>query len=544
MSFISPAHLCRFRLLHPPADGDLEDATPGPAGVSDLSRSEAAGSSEDSDGLRVFLRSMSRELDAALGRLQVHTQDTAPQGGRLVDLTLRLDELALRLREISGDGVSVRPLSLGWGDIAEVVAQAVARHLRMVAEANVELTFECESEEAWSSFDGPRLQDAVNQLLSNAIKFTPPGGKIWVSLEKVGADVQIAVADSGPGIPARYREKVFERFFQVSEPGKGSPAGLGLGLHVAREAAVAHEGHLVLESSPGRGTVLVLTIPVRARVDEPSIEVRAFPTLDPDTLQGTALIDPGLPRLLVCARPSVQEYLRVVLGQSFNVFATDSLESAWTYGLTERPHVVIGDFSGSSSGAPELLARIRSTSQTSTTPYVVLSSRYGIRDQLEGFAGRADDVISLPVDPRVLLLRLQNLLVIRRRLEVTRKQLDSQPPHRHGPLVWDRLREHVEEGVSSAAELSVKSISEHLCLSPRTLQRRLKAEAGQSVGQYVRNARLRKAQTLLRLEPEASISEIARAVGMHNTTHFSYRFEKVFGIGPAEFSRSWQANTE
>jgi len=167
----------------------------------------------------------------------------------IVDDLLDLSRIQAGRIELKRSAVSVGPL----------LAEAAAG-VRAAAEAG-RLALVAESPEPDPSVDGDpeRLQLVLSNLLANAVRHTPPEGRIGVSAERRGGVVRFEVSDTGEGIPREYQERIFEKFFQV--PG-GRPGGVGLGLYISREIVLAHGGEMGLESEPGKGSRFWFTVPL------------------------------------------------------------------------------------------------------------------------------------------------------------------------------------------------------------------------------------------------------------------------------------------
>lgn len=147
------------------------------------------------------------------------------------------------------------------GDLSKVVAEAVEAFRDHAAERDVSLTVDIVQPLPLVQLDPARLLQVLVNLLSNALKFTPSGGKVAVQVEQVGADIRCAVMDSGPGVPADMLDAIFDRYRQVV---KGDRRGLGLGLYITKHIVQGHGGRIWAQSEVGAGTTMALTLPVAA----------------------------------------------------------------------------------------------------------------------------------------------------------------------------------------------------------------------------------------------------------------------------------------
>jgi signal transduction histidine kinase len=147
--------------------------------------------------------------------------------------------------------------------IPDVLRSAVSMHAERASRGGIDLALTSEPEEITVSADERRVRQVVFNLLSNAVKFTPAGGRVDISAHADDGHVEIAVADTGPGIPAGDLEKIFEEFEQSSDGKKVE--GTGLGLPLSRKLVELHGGRLWGESEVGRGSTFRFILPVRRR---------------------------------------------------------------------------------------------------------------------------------------------------------------------------------------------------------------------------------------------------------------------------------------
>jgi signal transduction histidine kinase len=120
---------------------------------------------------------------------------------------------------------------------------------------------EADEEEFMVFGDQSRLNQVVNNLLDNAIKYSPEGGSITVRLKRRGEEIEVKVRDSGMGIPEKDQKYIFERFYRAQNAMPGTFGGLGLGLYISRQIIMEHGGKMWVESSPGMGSSFYFTLP-------------------------------------------------------------------------------------------------------------------------------------------------------------------------------------------------------------------------------------------------------------------------------------------
>jgi signal transduction histidine kinase len=234
--------------------------------LTERTRSDAAVSHRDD-----FLGMVAHDLNNLLSGiiLSAHTNATgAPQteeGQRIVKATNRIHLFAARMRRLIGDLVDVTSISAGTlsiraerSDARVVVTEALEVFRLLAEEKGIALECEIAEQPLLATLDPDRILQVLANVIANAIRFTPQGGRICTRAGIVANEIHVSVSDTGPGIPEELREAVFERFWQASTPNR---RGLGLGLYIARSLVEAHGGRIWVESPSGKGSTFHLTLP-------------------------------------------------------------------------------------------------------------------------------------------------------------------------------------------------------------------------------------------------------------------------------------------
>lgn len=353
--------------------------------------------------------------------------------GDLLDLS-RLEESRLRLR--------VRPQ-----DVSQWLRSLVAQVAPLTDRKQVEMRFETESEhsEVWCDLD--RLERVFVNLMSNAAKHTPEGGRITVTLIDSGEEVRVSVEDTGAGFPPELAERLFERFFQVdSETAQNryTQGGTGIGLALAKELVELHGGTITASSAPGLGATFTVTLrkgrahlPAeaterRARAEQVPNERRAAETSTDWTAQFAArdefrLLDVfdaterrvverdadegarGRTVLVVEDTPEVTRLIHTVLRQHFRVFTAPNGVRGLELALKHLPDVVVTDLMMPEMDGFELTRRLRSDPRTRHVPILMLTARGELGDRLEGVDSGVTEHMSKPFNTRELLATVQKL---------------------------------------------------------------------------------------------------------------------------------------
>lgn len=289
--------------------------------------------------------------------------------------------------------------------------------------------------------DAHRLEIVLTNLVGNALKFVPDGGHIQIAVDQSKGAARIEVRDDGPGIPPAMQKRIFERFYQIEGSERRRHGGAGIGLALARELVVLHDGELAVASEPDQGSTFTITLPAgrahfrpevverrRVQVDEhPSRRLAdaATATLpEPDAAQAALpgeddepaiRLDGGRrPRVLVAEdEDDLRDFVSATLEGQFDVIQARDGSEALERVKTERPDLVLTDVMMPNVSGADLCRAIKSDPRLRATPVVILTARSGSEAALEGYNAGADDFVTKPFHNRVLLARLRAHLKLR-----------------------------------------------------------------------------------------------------------------------------------
>ena len=458
---------------------------------------------------------------------------------RLLDLA-RLDARRLRLRVIEADLVALtHSIVLGFAARAE--------------REEVALDFDAEPEQIDVWIDPERVEQVLTNLLSNAFKFTPAGGRIHVSLREADEAVVLTVRDTGEGIPPDVLPHIFERFRQADDTATRRHEGIGIGLSLVHELVTLHGGRIEAESTLGAGSTFTVRLPLgRAHFDDDAFATG--PARLPDATPADVLIpitdgqatEPltDATVLVVEDHADMRAYLRVLLAPHYHVEMADDgqagLDAACRLAAEDRtPDLIISDVMMPGLDGFALCHALRENKTLSHVPVVLLTARTDEESKLEGLGEGADDYLAKPFSADELLARCENLIEVRRRLRARFSgEVVVRPTEvvvEHEEVDWLEEVKAVCEVHIADAGFGVDWLADTLDVSTRTLQRRLKEASGLTPGAFLRTMRLERAAQLLEQDAE-SVSEVATAVGYTDAESFSRAFRQGFGMPPSAYA--------
>lgn len=461
---------------------------------------------------------------------------------------LALVNQLLDFRKLEMQELRLYPL---LGDIVSFVKEVTFSFADMAAAKHIAFNFTTDIPSLQISFDPDKLERILFNLLSNAFKFTQEHGSIEVRLtmQPGNADnhnaqyVSIQVKDSGIGIPAEDKDKIFERFFQHDVPGSILNQGSGIGLAISKEFVRLHQGTISVESEPGQGTcftvLLPVTAPIEKQVTAANEEELLMETTDAQTGQPgkTGRKKPVI--LIVDDNEDIRFYLKDNLRRNYTVFEAVNGAAGWEKTKQHQPDLVVSDVMMPVMDGMELCRNIKKDKSTSHIPVILLTARTAAEPKLEAFQGGANDYLTKPFSFEMLQSRIKNLLAQQEAMrKLFQKQVEVNPSEISITSVDEQFIrqsiETVEENISNA-DFSVEDLSRALHMSRVALYRKLLALTGKSPLDFIKTIRLKRAAQLLE-KSQCTISEIAYEVGFNNPKYFARNFRKEFGVLPSEYA--------
>ena len=401
-------------------------------------------------------------------------------------------------------------------------------------------------------YDADKLLSIVSNLISNAIKFTAAGGSIQFRIQQMEQQLHIQVQDNGTGISAEQQAHVFDRFYSWSkEPNEQAQASSGIGLALVKELVDAMDGSIKLESELGKGSTFTIMLPVRSEADqqeafyaEESIDryLQAFvhPITNetkPDTTEAHLPL-----ALIVEDNTDVQQYLKLCLQSSYRlVFANDGQQGIDT-ALEEIPDIIISDVMMSKKDGYALCHELKMDVRTSHIPIILLTAKASASDRISGLQKGADAYLTKPFDKVELLVRCEQLIALRRKLQERYrfgelpdegKSINAEIDIATEDQFIVSLKEAILQRLNDSS-LNVQDLCQVAGMSRTQLHRKLKSLTGLSTTHFVRNIRLAEAKKLL-VDPNYNISEVAYDCGFSDPAYFSRVFSKEFGVSPSQY---------
>ncbi len=409
----------------------------------------------------------------------------------------------------------------------------------------------------WADVD--KVQKVVMNLLSNAMKFTPSGGRVTLSFDVVPREeaaaafplteadtdsqyAQITVADTGCGIPEDQLEKIFERFYQADN--QGDTHGSGIGLFYSRALTGLHHGHLKAANREEGGAVFTVLLPVSASSytdderseREPVIYDIPAPAEQPEgTMENAdrkriAVVDDDI---------DIANYVKVLLSPYYNVSVYFDASSALKGMEEEIPDLVISDVVMPGKSGYELCEAVKGDLQLSHIPVVLVTAKVAVENQVQGLGKGADAYVTKPFQPAYLLALVKSLLENREKLHrqlgsvTTTEEIAPEALSPRDAAFMKELYELMEKELANV-DLDITRITELMKISRTKFYYKVKGLTGENPSVFFKRYKLNRAADLLK-EGKYNMSEIAYMTGFNTLSHFSTSFKKQFGVPPSEY---------
>ena len=449
-------------------------------------------------------------------------------------------------------------LDLRHGDFAGHIREIFRSFLPLAEQRGIQLSLKLDGPMPPFVFDTNKTELIVNNLLSNALKFTPAGGTVWLYLSmetttppdgKPASFAVVQVRDTGIGIPAESFDKIFNRYYQVEGPHTQAGEGTGIGLALSKELAELMGGTISVTSngpsaeSPGstftfrlpRKTALALSDHLTA-VHIAETTGTTEETIPPRNTETQAVV------LVIEDSAALRRFIKQSLHSYWQVVEASNGKEGIKKAIELVPDLIISDLMMPEMDGYAVCDTLKNTELTAHIPVILLTAKTDLDAKLKGLRSGADDYLTKPFHTEELLVRMENLLEIRRKLKQLSRQVDTGTTAAHAPgtnpflseLDQDFLRRFsllLEQNLANE-NLGIEDFAQKMFISRSQLHRKLTALTDQNATDFIRDYRLDRAMEMLK-NKEGMVNEIAGRVGFANEKYFSTAFKAKFGVSPS-----------
>jgi signal transduction histidine kinase/DNA-binding response OmpR family regulator/ligand-binding sensor domain-containing protein len=458
----------------------------------------------------------------------------------------RLLQQVLDFRKVESGNMKIRVSS---GDIAMFIRDVChANFVPLMKKKRLDFSFASSPLHIQGWFDADKMDKIIFNLLSNAFKYTPEGGKVEVSLNKYIADdtirLAIRIKDSGIGISQENLENIFTRFYtsnKMTEAGNSN----GIGLNLTKDLVELHHGTISVEC--GEGTIFTVDIPIDRKCytsdeTDDTVIMQSDSSIRED-ISRTPSVDGATGDMRILVVEDNEELLSLmgnILSKNYRVLMARNGVEALSMTGDSDVDIIVSDVMMPKMDGLELCRTIKSDIETSHIPVILLTAKNSTEDRIECYNAGADGYITKPFELKVLDARIRNFISNKR---VRQQKFQSAEDLNVKSLDYPSADEEflnramgiIEEHISDS-EFDIGLFADKLCLSKSTLYRKLKTMTGLSPVEFIRNIRLKHACRMLE-KPSMSVAEVAYVVGFSDPNYFALCFKTEFGTTPSDYRK-------
>lgn len=410
-------------------------------------------------------------------------------------------------------------------------------------------------------FDSEVINTVINNLMSNAIKYTPEGS-ITLSLTMPEDNtVAIAVEDTGYGIAKDALPHICDRYYQ--ENGNHQASGTGIGLALVKSLATLHQAELTVESEKGRGSKFTFslkadrTYPEALHKDDNQDLATAENAEENETTSKEPTEDIRPLLLIVEDNADIRLYIEESLHEDYRIIQACNGREGMEQAFSKVPDIIVSDIMMPEMDGIKMTHILKEDIRTSHIPIILLTAKTSINDQEEGYDSGADSYLTKPFSAKLLHSRIRNILSGRRRLAdyIVQKNISQFETSADEQQTSQKATEEKEDAMTcqisnldkkfleklnklienhiSTDDLDMAFMTDKMAMSHSTFYRKVKALTGMSANEYIKKAKLRHSMTLLK-KGEYSIAEVAILAGFNNLGNFRESFKREFGKSPSE----------
>ncbi len=469
----------------------------------------------------------------------------------------RLLRLINQLLDLSKIESGYMKLSVKNGDIIKYIENIADTFNYRAEELDVQYVKDLNPSGFIGWFDPDKIEKILYNLLSNAFKYTGDKGRVKLEtyiqnniLYENGQKSNtlfIKISDTGPGISAENKDRIFNRFYQDNYGKKENP-GTGIGLTLTKQLTEIHKGNIHVESQPGKGSVFTISIPVSRNLYSEN-EITAEELTDivlPDHspideevkfTKENLPFNKDLPTIIIIDdNPDIRNYIEQNLNKKYNILSAANGQEGFEIISSRKPDIILCDVMMPEMDGFELCSRIKTTEELKHIPFLLLTAKTGIDNKLKGLEAGADDYIIKPFYIEEIDLKVRNFLKkksgynLKKIVRLSPSEIEITPPEEK----FIKKALEIVEKYMDDSEFSIKKFSEEMGTSRMQLYRKIQAIANQTVKEFVRNIRLERAAQLLQ-KKAYTINEIAYMVGFREISYFRKCFKEKYGLTPTEY---------
>lgn len=467
-----------------------------------------------------------------------------------------------RLKNLAKELLDFRKLEKGHlkidafeSNFSEFLGEIFNSYENIATDKKINYTLNMPKGDIYLTFDPEQLEKVFFNLLSNSFKHIPQQfGSIALSVIESKNHIEVKIQDNGAGIPENEAKRIFDRFYQIENLHKqANKFGTGIGLALSKGIIEAHDGEILVESQPEKGSLFS----VKLYKGRSHFMASNLLQVDQETryqknnvkLSSEFIPKPELPKnapkiLLVDDNEDFRNYIQNFLYDSFHVIHANDGQDGLLKAIQEQPDLIISDVIMPVLSGTQMLEKLKRNIKTAHIPIILLTAKIETELKIEGLENGADDYLSKPVNPLILKTKALNIVKNRKLFQENfwekkkNKVKQTYPPKEDAEFLND-AKNFIEKNID-LEDLNVNTMAKHLGISRTKLYYKIKSLTHKTPNEFILDIRLQKAAKMILRHPNKNLADIAFQTGFSTARYFSQCFKNHFGVNPSLYSQDKQ----
>ena len=466
----------------------------------------------------------------------------------------RLMDLINDILEFRKTETQNRSLTVARTNLASLIYEIGIRFKDLNHNPKVNIVVNVELDIPEIYFDSEIINTVVNNLMSNALKYTPEGKVTLSAYMPNDKLVAISVEDTGYGIEQDALPHIYDQYYQVN--GKHQASGTGIGLALVKSLSQLHKAELKTESQKGIGSKFTFVLQKDETYPE-ALHKDEEPIQNCTSISNKKEENNQLPLLLIVEdNAGIRQYIEESIQEDFRILQASNGKEGILLAFEHMPDIIVSDIMMPEMDGIEMTQTLKTDIRTSHVPIILLTAKTSSNDQEKGYDSGADSYLTKPFSAKLLHSRIKNILSSRRRLAewigqhnipTLKKETKNIPiqVQMTGLSELDqkfltKLDALIENHITTE-DLDMAFMTDKMAMSHSTFYRKVKALTGVSANEYIKKAKLRHSMVLLQ-STKYNVTEVAMMAGFNNLGNFRESFKREFGMAPSEILKRSKQN--
>ncbi|MCG9972537.1 hybrid sensor histidine kinase/response regulator transcription factor [Christiangramia crocea] len=480
--------------------------------------------------------------------------------GEIREKLITVEKNANRMLKLTNELIDFRKaqhgilkLNASKGNIVKFSLEVFMYFKEQAFNKNIDYRFESDRDLINLSFDHSKMEIVICNLISNALKYTKPGGRIIFKIIEKKDYCLLSIEDNGIGIAPEDQQKIFDRFYQIKNTNTAHVIGSGIGLTFSKKIIELHKGHITVESKINKGSHFNIKLPYAEEIKNYLKNNRAGNAKSVDTYKelskGSISLDPDKKVhentiLIIDDNADIRKYLRSLLGNHYELIEAENGDKGIELASEHVPDLILCDIMMPGKDGLTVCKELKKQIGTSHIPVILLTARSSNIYEIKGLNTGADDFITKPFAPKIIKARIATVLHNRQKLrkyflnkvrfEPSKNEINSEDAE---SIFIAKAVKLIEENLLD--DNLIETLMDELCMSQSTLYRKIKSLTGLSLTGFIRSIRLKNAAEII-LSKNLKLSQVALEVGFNDYKYFRESFKKQFGCLPSKYKKTIQ----